>query len=65
MVGDNNRPGAYVINDRFESCQGIGHTGWRLVRMAEVNVGWPPAIGDAYDQPESVIPAGAAGRSTV
>jgi uncharacterized membrane protein len=41
--GDTVGPHAYVTDDRFENCLGIGHTGWRQVGMAEINVGWPPS----------------------
>ena len=41
--GDSAGPGVYVTNDRFDNCYAIGHSTWRIVSMAELNVGWPPA----------------------
>jgi Protein of unknown function (DUF1036) len=43
--GDNAGPGAYVTDDVFDDCVAIGHSApWRVVSMAEINVGWPPAL---------------------
>ena len=42
--GDNAGPTVYVTDARFEDCFGFGHTGWRTVKMAEINVGWPPSL---------------------
>jgi hypothetical protein len=43
--GDNAGPGAYVTDDVFDDCFAIGHSApWRVVSMAEINVGWPPAL---------------------
>jgi hypothetical protein len=41
--GDSQGPGVYVTSARFNSCYGIGSSGWRVVRMSQINVGWPPA----------------------
>jgi hypothetical protein len=42
-VGGQRRAGRCVTNDRFDNCYAIGHSTWRIVSMAELNVGWPPA----------------------
>ena len=41
--GDTAGPQTYVTDDVFDNCYAIGHSGWRLVGMAEINVGWPPS----------------------
>ena len=41
--GDSVGPNVYVTDDAFEGCLGIGNSSWRVVNMAEANVGWPPA----------------------
>jgi hypothetical protein len=34
-----------VTDDVFDDCFAIGHSApWRVVSMAEINVGWPPAL---------------------
>jgi uncharacterized membrane protein len=41
--GDPNGPRMYVIQQRFDSCYGIGTSTWDVVGTARADVGWPPA----------------------
>ncbi len=41
--GDTSGPTVYVTQDAFNSCYGIGSSGWRTVVMGQINVGWPPS----------------------
>lgn len=41
--GDTAGPHAYVTSDPFDNCYAVGHSTWRRVGFAELNVGWPPA----------------------
>ncbi|HSK26086.1 MAG TPA: DUF1036 domain-containing protein [Jiangellales bacterium] len=41
--GDSVGPAVYVRNERFQGCYAIGTSTWRIVRMSQLNVGWPPS----------------------
>jgi hypothetical protein len=40
---DPNGQAVYVTQERFDSCYLIGVSDWQVVRMAQSDVGWPPA----------------------